>query len=485
MPGDPAAAGAGAPPSAPPPGEHVILRRLRKSPLQRCLTLAVLEAMVVAGLSVVFEAWLVPLLQKRLGASAQLVGWLTIAPMFASGLLGPVASPIIAALGGNKRTALLTCWVQIAGLALLAAPLWLPGEAWAKPVGMAICIAIIGIGAVGGPAWMAWMGGMIPRHIRGRYHTGRLRLWTLMRLGFAVLFAVIMEHWKAGESAIGLQLVLGIGILSRVASWWLMRQQAELPPKLHPPGSSTGRVALQEARDFASFLRSIARTDLGKWTLVWATLHMGTMLAGPYFSYYWLLRREDGGLGLGDDYRLYTALLYTSTLTRMLAFPICGRLVDRFGSGAILRLAVIGITVIPLGHALSTSMPVLIATEVCSGLSWCMAESAVGVLLYSCSSDPLHRARLIGYHQSVVCIVIVVASFVGGWLIPRLPELHGSHYRSLFLLSAVLRLPAVVLALRLLPRLHGEAQVRGLWRLIPGAVPSIVLGRGVVRAFKE
>ena len=357
----------------PPATSSIFLRRLRKSPMQRGLTLAALEGLVVAGMSVVVEAWLVPLLQHRLGASAQLVGWLTIAPMFAASLLGPVVTPVIALFGGNKRTSLLACWVQIVCLGLLSIPLWLPGEPWSRGVGLGLCIAVISVSAIAAPAWLAWMGGVIPRHIRGRYTSGRMRLWTLMRLVFAALFVLIMEHWKVGESAIGLQLVLGIGMLSRIASWWCMSLQPELPGKSGPPPGSTGRLAIQEARDFGSFLRSMPRTDLGKWTLVWAALHAGAMLAGPYFSYYWLLATHDGGLGLSEHPRLYTVLLYTSTLTRLAVFPLCGRLVDRFGSAAMLRIAVAGITLIPLGHALNTNLQVLIVTEIFSGLFWGLA----------------------------------------------------------------------------------------------------------------
>ena len=462
------------------------LNRLRKSPMQRALTVAVLEAVVVAGLSVVLEAWIVPLLQKRLGASAMMIGSLTIAPMLAAGLVGPVVAPIIAFFGGNKRTGLLACLIQIVCLGLLSVPLWFTEQHWAKPLALVLVITVLAVGTIAGPAWTAWMGGLIPRRIRGRYHTGRMRVWTLMRIIFAIIFVVIMEHWKAGDSSIGLQIVICIGVVSRIASWWLLSMLPEdLPTKVRLNTGSTGKIALQEARDFGTFLRSMHRTDLGKWTLVWAALHAGTMLAGPYFCYYWLLAANDGGLGLDLNPRLYTMLLYTSTVTRLLAFPICGRLVDRYGSAAILRVAVAGICVIPLGHALSTDMPILFITEVFSGLFWCLAESSVGVLLFSCSNDPQHRARLIGYHQSVCCLVIVIAVWAGGHLIPILPELHGSRYRMLFLLSMFMRIPALLLAIRLLPALKNQEEMRGLWRHVPGLASTITLSRGIVRAFKE
>jgi len=462
------------------------LHRLRKSPMQRALTVAVLEAMVVAGLSVVLEAWIVPLLQKRLDASALMIGALTIAPMLAAGLIGPVVAPIISFLGGNKRTGQIACLVQIVSLALMSIPLWFTDQPWARPLALSLAITVLAVGTIAGPAWTAWMGGLIPRRIRGRYHTGRMRIWTLMRIIFAIVFVLIMEQWNATDSSIGLQIVLAIGVISRIASWWLLSHlPEELPKKIRINTYSTGKILRQESRDFGTFLRSMPRTDLGKWTMVWALLHAGTMLAGPYFCYYWLLATSDGGLGLDLHPRLYTMLLYTSTVTRLLAFPVCGRLVDRYGPAAILRIAVAGICVIPIGHALSTDMPILFITEVFSGLFWCLAESAVGVLLFSCSSDPLHRARLIGYHQSVCCIVIVIAVWAGGYLIPILPELDGSRYRMLFLISMVLRIPAVILAIRVLPALKNQEEMRGMWRHVPGLASTITLSRGIVRAFKE
>lgn len=72
-----------------------------------------------------------------------------------------------------------------------------------------------------------------------------------------------------------------------------------------------------------------------------------------------------------------------------------------------------------------------------------------------------------------------------GMLLPLLPELNGSRYRALFLISMFARIPAVLLAIRLLPELKNQEQLRGVWRLIPGLASTITLSRGVIRAFKE
>jgi len=468
------------PPGHPPGGEEPA----GDSVVRRGLTLSTIEAGVVAGMVVVNEAWMVPLLTKHFGASAQLIGLLTTVPMLTAMVLGPIVAPIITWFGGNKRTAMLTCWVQIIGFILLGLPLHYADRPWALPLGLTLAIVINAIGAIGGPAWMSWMGDLIPRSVRGRYTSNRARLHHAARIACALAFAAIM-HLFVANSQLGMHLLLGIAAASRVASLLMMSRQPELPPRIVPRATSTGRVAAQQARDFFSFLRSMNRTEVGRWTLVWAALLAGCSISGPYFQPYWLTPVAEGGLGLGERPFLYTLLVYLSAVIRLIALPVVGRLVDHYGPAAMLRVAVAGIVVVPLGWALSTSLSVLIASEILSGLAWCTAECAVGVLLFGCSNDPQHRARLIGYHQSVCCLVIALTTLFGGLLLLHLPALDGSTYRMLFLVSMVARIPAVLLAVRYLPELKDPERLTGLWRMIPGLQPTITLSREVMRTFRR
>jgi MFS family permease len=383
---------------------------------------------------------------------------------------------------------LITAWVQIVALSALSIPLHWPDQSWAQPVAITLAISVFAIGSIGGPAWFAWTADLIPPSLRGRYSSGRMRLHHAARLGFAIAFAQIMEHWTAASGATGLQLLLVLAALSRFGSWWLVRgmpnEGRRRPPEPFASETSTGRLAAKEARDFRGFLGSLTRTSLGRWTLVWAALHAGTMLAGPFFQVYWLTPLAKGGLGMAEHPTQYTMLVYISTVVRLLFFPIAGRLVDRYRPAPLLRVAVVGIALVPLGHALSTNLPVLLITEVLSGLSWGLAECSVGVLVLTCSSDPGHRARLIGYRQTVVCTVIAGFTVLGGQLLTLLPTLDGSVYRMLFLVSLFARLPAVLLAMRFLPALADDQQLTGIWRLIPGLQPTVTLSKGVIRAYR-
>lgn len=460
------------------------MQRLKKGPVARSLTLAAWEGVVVGGMLAFLEAWLVPLLKVRLHASDQLIGLLTVAPMLSATLLGPIASNVIAKMGGNKRTVVVTNFIQIVAILGLSIPLHLAGASWALWVAMALAITITSVGAVGGPAWMAWMGGVIPRSIRGRYTSNRAQLHHGARLGFAIIAMLVMRQWTAADSRLGLQIVIGIAALSRLASTWLLVKAPDPVPR-PIKATHTSKLAAQEAHNFMTFMRGITRHELGRWTLVWAFLHFGVMLTGPYFLVYWLDPIAEGGMGLADDPIRYTALVYISALVRLAAFPIVGRIVDRFGPSAMLRIAVVGIALVPLGWAFTDHFPLLIITEVFGGIAWCIAECCVGVLLFSCSRDPQDRARLIGYHQTVCALSIVVATLIGGQLLAHLAPFRDSPFRALLLISVAIRLMALFMALRYLPRLPEELRLKGVWRYIPGLNPTITLTRGVAWAWRR
>jgi MFS family permease len=454
------------------------------------MAIAVLEGVVVGGMFAALETMIVPIVQTRLGASPSLVGLLTIIPMLVLGLTSPAYGRVIGWLGGNKRAVVITCALQVLGLAALSLPVHLPREPWSLPLAIALAVSISVVGSIGGPAWLAWMGGLVPRPLQGRYLGLRSRLFILCKLVVAIGFAGLMHELPAESSAWGLQLVLATAALSRVGSTLLLMRQHEPPPDRRPAPPETNA---HHHASFLHFIRTMPATPLGRWTLVWAALHFGVMLAGPYFVSY-MLSPAPEGLALEAGGFTYMALIYTAVVVRLLAYPLVGRLVDLFGPGAMLRVAVAGIITIPLAWALTREPWLIIAAEVVSGFCWCSAEIAVGVLLISCHRDPAERSRLIGYHQSAVNCVAACGAIAGSVLLaghgdgtPLLPPIGDSSFHTLFILSTMLRLPALILAVRLLPGLRAlrAAESAGLWRMLPGTGLVLTAGRGLVGFFRR
>ncbi len=463
------------------------------SPLRHGMAIAVIEGLVVAAMLGFVDSFIVPILQTGLHATPSQIGILTIVPMIGMMLVGVYLSPIIRFLGGNKSAVLIHTYVQIACLIGLSAPLYFPTSAWAVPFGLVMAVTIGLASAVGGPAWTSWMGSLVPRRLQSRYLAFRSRLVIVVKLGFAVLFAGILHFLPAEAGPWGFQILIIIAVLSRGIAAWLLYLQHEPPPRpalINHPEST--RITLDHG--FSSFVRTSMRTDLGRWTLVWAILHFGVMLAGPYFAVY-MLTAEPRGMGLSPGWQ-YILLVQTAVLVRMVSYPIVGRLIDLYGPSAMLRVAVTGIMVIPLAWAFTNYLPFLLLTEVISGFCWCTAEVAVGVLLFSCHRDPLHRSRLIGYHQSIVTAMAALGALVGSLLLARdsddpanswLPPINESGFHTLFLISACMRLPAVILALRFLPKLRSlnAEESAGLWQLVPGTGMVQTLSRGLMGFFRK
>jgi len=455
------------------------------------MAIAVYEGLLVAAMLAFTESFIVPLLQTRLGASPSQIGLLTIIPLMGTVFTGIVLGRIIRFLGGNKRAVVWHALVQSAMIGGLSLPLHFPQSEWAVPLGLGLAIGIALAGSIGGPAWLSWMGALVPRRLQSRYLAFRNRLVIVVKLGFALLFAYVLQHLPAETGPWGLQVLIILAMISRLLSAWMLWKQHE-PPRQQPhPGAASPHAS---ETSFLGFLRTITKTDLGRWTLVWAVLHLGVMLAGPYFATY-MLYAEPRGMGLSAGWT-YVMLIQIAVLVRIAAYPLAGRLVDLFGPAAVLRVAVVGIVIIPISWAFTRSIPLLLLTEVISGFCWCLAEVSVGVLLFTCHRDPQSRSRLIGYHQSVVNFTaaigaiggsVALASGLGSGGSSLLPPLFGSDYHTLFLISALLRLPAVILAIRFLPSLRAlrAEESAGLWRMLPGTELVLTLSKGLMGYFRR
>ncbi len=452
-------------------------------PVRRGLYYAMIEGAVVGGLFVCLEAWLVPLMQDRLQAAAYVIGLLTLIPQIGFILLSPFTGAMIRRMGGNKAASLTVVWWQIALVAGLSIPLHGAGQPWAIPLAVVMISAFGLTGVIGGPAWIGWVSGFVPRQISGSYQARRMRLFNITKLGFAALFAGIAHLLPIAQSPWGLQLIIAIAALSRLASWWcLQRQPVVERPVSRQPLSKRSAEAATGLRDFVHTLHS---TDFGRWTLVWATFQGGVMVAGPFFASYMIASPQQGGLGLEPF--SYSLLLYVSVVSRILFYPLAGHMVDVFGPRSVMRLAFIGIFLLPITWAATASLPILLLNEVLAGLAWACAEISIGGLLFSSHPDPLRRTELVGWFNTISASFMGLGTLLGTVLIDVVPPIAGSRYHTIFLLSMALRVPGLILALRWLPGLRAMRPEEGqhLMQTLPGVELVSAFGRGLANIFRR
>jgi MFS family permease len=461
----------------------------RDSVIRKGLRISLIEGAVCGAMIAATETWLVPLLQQRLGVMAAVIAWLTIIPQIAMVSIGTSVRPIIDWIGGNRRTVLLGAAMGVLLLLMLAGAALLQGHSWAAPAALWVAITLGIVQTVMAPAWFAWMGDLVPRPMMGRYLSWRWRIFISVRLAVGLGFAQVLTHWRATETPWGLVAVFGIAALARAASFTLLARQPVLKtrPVLRGVDSNRGDAGSITFRDF---LRNIHRTPLGRCTLVWGVLVFGLNVCGPFVAPYLLAAAADGGLEL--DPSTYWWLVNVGVITRLVVLELIGRLTDMVGASAVLRVGVIGLCVFPNTWCFTGDVRWLMGSEILTGASACAAECAIGVLLFTCNRDPLQRVRLIGFHTVVAGAAVVAGSLVGMMLLRlanagEMPVLGSGPFRTVIMVSMVVRMPAIAMAVWLLPRvrsLDGE-EAAGLWRMVPGSGVAETIRRGLASVFRR
>jgi MFS family permease len=444
-------------------------RRLHRSPRQQALGITVLEGIVTSGMFAALSLWLVPLL-GLLGASSTLISLTLALGMLGPALIGPFAGPLIARGGGARPVLFRATWTQaaaLAGLAALAAP---PVHQALGSSALTAAVVLNGVISlamgVATAAWLTLMGTLLPPGIRGRFTSRRTVLFLLAQLAYVGVFALIALVLPPAGGW-GLVLIFAIGSGARLASALLTMRQPHVAERAAVTTDADGP-------SLRAFLADLPRTDLGRWITVWSLLQVAAVLGGPFFTQF-LCHPGPAGLDLDDHQPLvYSLIMQVNPITTMLVLPWVGRLIDRRGPAAVLRTGIAGVVAVPLAMVFHPTVPALLLGEVVSGVAWCMVNGSVSVLLLACHSDPATRSRLVAYAQMLASTAQVLAAGAGALLITYVPPLGDSAFRTIFLISLLLRIPVLILAWQWLPRLDaGPAGWRSFPSRIIGATRSL------------
>lgn len=164
--------------------------------------------------------WMTCIAGSRLTIFARMLGFNN----FHFGLLAAV--PFVATLGQLVATVLIErtgltkhqflefatihrlLWLAVAAVPLVAA---LPGvpalpAPWGVWTMLGILAASLFFGAMAVPAWLTWMGHLIPRRIRGRYMADRSRITTGVQIPVVIGLAVLMDRMTRYDAETGQRL---------------------------------------------------------------------------------------------------------------------------------------------------------------------------------------------------------------------------------------------------------------------------------------
>ena len=359
-----------------------------------------------------------------LGADPMGIGLLRSLPPLASSFSQLFTEKLVLALDRCKKAMLLAAGVQALSLFAAASAVFLPpGRALAVFIAMTVVYTVAGNLAT--PPWAVLMGEYIPPSRRGNSSPWS-RLVGIVFFAASFLAARVLGFWEKG-ALWGFFIVFAAAGVFRLGSFYFLTRMYEPANSYHMPrGAGVDFLAsfdFRKGRSPALFFSVFV-------------LLSATYLTAPFFGVYAL---QD----LNCDYPHYMVLMSVGPLLTYLCMKHWGAIADHYGSVKILKAAFLLIPTIPLLWTLSRNFYFLAAVEVYSGIIW--GAYLIGINNFIYETAPAHSRT--GYN-ALYAFIGGMAQFggalLGGWLYTRLPAFGGSSFILLLLISALLRLLAII-----------------------------------------
>lgn len=286
------------------------------------------------------------------------------------------------------------------------------------------------------PAWISWMGDLVPAEARGRYFSRRNAGCVAVQLvatGVGGWGLWVFQH--GGREREGFALVFGASLAARLlSSYWLARQWE--------PGPAAHRAG--EPFSLIQFYRRLPTSNFARFALFVGCMNASAHFAGSVFDVY-LLRSLRFTIA---EYSLVMAVLVLMQVPSALFW---GRIIDRGGARAVLVLNSVGIALIPLLWMVHTSVAWGCVVQCVAGFSWAGFNLAVGTFLLDAVTVP-QRARCAAYLNLTTNAGVLLGGIGGATFIPFAPDRVGPltlpyAYWSMLGISFLLRLLTMVVFL--------------------------------------
>ena len=373
-----------------------------------------------------------------LGANDFELGLLTAIPLLTQ--IFQVAGAYLVEKTG-KRKAVAT-WGLFIGRSM-----WLPiALIPALPVSEPVRLFILLFGLAGlasnfaTPAWVAWMTDLVPRRLRGRYFGKRNRIVALVTMLVSLFAGVILDLARgANHPYFGYLTLQLLAVAAAALAFYFLRRQPEPPYRA------------EWTPDFAHYIsRPLNHTNYRRVILFYLWWVAAVGLAAPFFSAH-LIKH------LQWNFKSIAYLGILSSATSVLVQPWWGKAVDRYGHKPVITVTVLGMAHLPLYYALcpyDVRWPIY-ANALLAGVFWSGFNLAMfNLVMYAL---PNHgRPGFIAIHAALSGVTNFVASSFGGWLAEMLSSVHWHvlgltvvNYQLLFLLTALLRSPGLLILKRI------------------------------------
>jgi MFS family permease len=359
-----------------------------------------------------------------MGATTQQVGFLASIPNLIMSLAQLAAPGLSDRAGGRKRLVLLMALMH----AVMFLPiLIIPYVFGTQQVWWLIGFLTLGTAfdAVSQPPWGSMMADLVPMELRGRFFGGRNRIAGFIAMVFSYIAGGILQLLTTNTN-LAFSIIFAGAIVSRLTSLYFLAQMNE---PLVPAASKNGQDGLLR------ITRNLFSSNIGRFTVFHSLINFTATIAGPFFAPYML--RE-----LKFDYITYAIINSASTLSTIGFMTWWGKRTDKAGNIRVLQFTSFLIPFVPIGWLVSRDFYWILVVQVFSGFIWAGFQLASSVFLFD-ASPPENRTRHIAIYNTLMYLGVSLGSLTGGILSPFLPEINGSYFLTIFLVSGIARLAVV------------------------------------------
>ncbi len=349
----------------------------------------------------------------------------------------------------------------VAGAAVAGRLLWLPilflpfllprpFSLWAFLLVLTVSSALLTVTV---PAWTSWMSDLVPPQSRGRYFGQRNMLAGVVTMLAPLPAGAFLDQavkYNRFDPRIAFAVLFGLASVAAVGAWTMIRRQPEPPMERHNNGDAP-------VNPLRSLSVPLADSGFRRFLVFSATLVVGQSLAGQFFMA-WQLDRN----GLNLPYLTVQILGAVAAGAGLLATPVWGYLLDKYGSRPVLMISCAGVIAAPLiwvfttPGALFLNLALIVLLNLFSGVFWGGVGMAQFNLLLGVTPDPRSRGTYVAMFSAVTGIVGGAAPVAGGALMALFAPVHAqwgpyltlNNYKILFLITAVIRVVCLLLVSR-------------------------------------
>jgi len=401
--------------------------------LRRWLTVASVEGTFANVFTILTGGAFLTGLALYFGANDVTIGLLAALPYLAQ--TAQILSAYLVDCTGQRKA--ITLWAAVAARQSwwLVLPLLFLPSAW-RLEALLVIVTFSNIALmVSTPAWMAWMADLVPERIRGRYFGFRSAAVAFTTLAATIAGGLLLDYFRSyGRDHIGFAVITAAATTFALAATLLLNR---IPDR----SAHQLRVPFQWSRLLEPFQDKLFRRLL-EMMLAW---NLAIGISAAFFAAHMLTNLKMS----------FTQISLYSCLGSLVAVGLnrpWGKLIDRFGSKAVLVFCALGICLVPLIWLIPRpdSLWILWFEAVYAGALWTGFTLAVFTIPIA-HSPREGRTIYLAMFSVVTGLAFFISSTAGGILAESWSRIHWTvgpqtivNYHLLFVLSALMRAGAAI-----------------------------------------